>query len=696
MENLVLSKSITSIQGIGAAKAALLKEEAGIEDIEDLLYYIPRRYVDRSSFKKIVDCFVNEVVSVRGRITNITLTHTGPKKQRLEVTIDDDSDSLTGVFFAGTQYFTKIFNEGDDVVFAGKINFFKQKQIVHPDFDFLESGLNTGRIVPLYRSTEKLKTARLDSRGFRRIIKNAIDIHLTEIKDNLPQDLIKRLKLMTLQDAIHCIHFPETAQQAELARKRLAFNEIFFLLFYLNLSREYLKQQQSDNALKYETKLCETFINSLPFQLTEEQQKAINEINADISAPFPMNRLLQGDVGAGKTVVSLATAMLPLALGRQVALMAPTELLAKQHFETINKFIPKFIKSTLLTGSNTASEKEEIYAGLADGTIGLAIGTHALIQSGVHFKDLAYIVIDEQHRFGVEQRSRLRSKGEKTDLLVMSATPIPRSLSMTIFGDMDISSIRQKPVGRKTVQTLSLPESRLKGVYNSMEKYILEGRQIFYVLPLIEDSEKLDIKSAIAVYEKLTGGPFAHRRVALLHGRLKQIEKDDIMQRFVKGEVDILVTTTVIEVGIDVPNASVIVIEHSQRFGLSQLHQLRGRVGRGSAASFCVLIYPDDISSDSKKRLDVLVSTDDGFVISEEDLKLRGAGQLTGVRQHGMSEFEFTDLVNDMDIITTARDEARSAAAGITNVKKALEDCRSYSGSLVNGIRGKRILSILS
>lgn len=692
----MLSRSITNIKGIGSAKAALLREEAGIEDIEDLLYYIPRRYIDRSSFKKIVDCFVNEVVTVRGEIIDIRMIGGTGGRKRLEVTINDGSDSLTGVFFAQTQYFAKVFKENDDVIFSGKINFFKQKQIVHPDFDFIESGLNTGRIVPLYRSTEKLKAAHLDSRGFRRIIKEAIDTGLTGIKDNLPQELINRLALMPLNDAIRGIHFPENAAHAENARKRLAFNEVFFLLFYLNLSREYIRQQQSRQAVRYESTLCQNFIKQLPFRLTDGQNQAIKEINADISSAFPMNRLLQGDVGAGKTVVALATAMLPLSAGRQAALMAPTELLAKQHFMTVQKFIPSSVKAALLTGSLNSSEKEEIYTGLKNGSIGFIVGTHALIQSGVFFKDLSYIIIDEQHRFGVEQRSRLRGKGEKTDLLIMSATPIPRSLSMTIFGDLDISSIRHKPEERQPVKTLAMPESRLQGVYNSMEKYIRQGRQVFYVLPLIEDSEKLDIKSAIAVHKKLSEGPFAHRRLALLHGKLKQDEKDDIMRRFAAAEIDILVTTTVIEVGIDIPNATVIVIEHSERFGLSQLHQLRGRVGRGSLAAFCVLIYPDDVSAEGKKRLEVLVSTNDGFVISEEDLKLRGSGQLTGIKQHGISEFEFTDLINDMDIISAARDEARNAASDITDIEEALKGCRDASGSLVKGIRGKRILNILS
>jgi ATP-dependent DNA helicase RecG len=410
-----------------------------------------------------------------------------------------------------------------------------------------------------------------------------------------------------------------------------------------------------------------------------------------------MNRLLQGDVGTGKTVVALATALIHIASGKQVALMAPTEILAQQHYATISHLMPSSVRCALLTGSTTGAQREALYAGLAGGDLDLVVGTHALIEDSVSFRNLGYIIIDEQHRFGVEQRAQLRTKGNDTDLLVMTATPIPRSLSMTVFGDMDISSIKSRPADRQSVKTLSFPESRLPGVYNSLEKYISQGRQIFYVLPLIEDSEKVDLKSAVAVYEKLRGTIFTHRSVALLHGRMKQKEKDDVMTRFRNREIDILVSTTVIEVGIDVPNASVIVIEHAERFGLSQLHQLRGRVGRGEYISFCVLIHPDNISEESRKRIDLMVSTDDGFSIAEEDLKIRGAGEFTGSRQHGMSEFEFTDLAGDIDIITAARDEARAAVSGIQDIKKAVDECNSctYNG-LISGIRTKRILEILS
>jgi len=689
----MLYQPITDINGIGPKKAAILKKEAGIENIEDLLYYVPRAYVDRSSFKKIADCFVNENVSVRGEIKRLNIT-TWPRK-RLEVEIDDGSDALTGIFFAGISYFSKIFQPGEEIIFAGKINFYKQKQIVHPEYDFLGDALNTARIVPLYRSTEKLKEAGLDSRGFRKIIKNALSI-TENIHDSI-EGIAAKYDLPKLKDTLSWIHFPETFEHTENARKRLAFNEIFFLLFYISLSKAYIRQNFTGISDRYSDGLCRNFIKSLPFALTEGQKNAIEEIIADMSAPFPMNRLLQGDVGSGKTVVALATAMLPVSADRQTAFMAPTEILAKQHFETIKKLLPSGIKSVLLTGSSSNIERNEILSGLADGSIKLITGTHALIQSDIRFKDLAYIIIDEQHRFGVKQRAMLREKGEKADLLIMSATPIPRSLSMTVFGDLDISSIKTMPSSRKAVKTLAFPESKIGGVYNSMEKYIKQGRQIFYVLPLIDDSDKIDLKSATTVYTKLAKNIFSHRRVALLHGRLKQNEKDQVMDAFASGNIDILISTTVIEVGIDIPNASVIIIEHPERFGLSQLHQLRGRVGRGEYESFCVFVYDDGISAESKKRIEIMLSTNDGFVIAEEDLKLRGSGEITGIRQHGYSEFEFANLSSDIDIITAARDEAAAEVEKISNISEALENClKGSSGDLVNGIRKKRAIEILS
>ncbi len=696
----MLEKSIESISGIGRKKSEILNIDAGIETIEDLLYYLPRKYADRSSFKKISDCFVNETATVAGTIKDKFIS--GSKKKFLEIVIDDGTDSLSGIFFGGIQYFQKIFEINDYVIFSGKINFFKRKQITHPDFDFLDEDsnlkfINTGRIVPLYRSTEKMKTMGLDSRGIRRLIKTSLDAYLEYIHDPVDNNILKKYSFMPLKDAIFSIHFPDNFEKAESARRRLAFNEIFLLQYFLALIKKSRPQKKISINL-FNDSLYKMALDKLPFKLTDDQKKTTEEIKIDLLSAYPMTRLLQGDVGSGKTVVSMLASMIALSRGDQVAVMAPTEILSIQHYHTFRTLSPESVNIALLTGNTSKKEKQQLKENLFEGKINILIGTHALIQGDVKFKKLGLIIIDEQQRFGVEQRSRLRGKGSDTDLLVMTATPIPRTLSMTLFGDMDISSIKQKPSGREKIITLSFPESRLKGVYNSIEKYISQGRQIYYVLPLIEESEKIDLKSAIKTYETLKEKIFTDRKVSLIHGKMKQNEKTEIMEKYKKGEIDLLVSTTVIEVGIDVPNASVIIIEHSERYGLSQLHQLRGRVGRGAFQSFCVLIYGNNISDESKKRIDIITNTDDGFLIAEEDLKMRGSGELTGTIQHGKSsDFEFTNLSIDLDIIQAGRDEAIILAESETVQIEDIENIINSAGrSRFGSIRKKRILSILS
>jgi ATP-dependent DNA helicase RecG len=699
----VLGDNVTALQGIGPKKAQVLRDEAGIETVEDLLYYIPRRYIDRSFFKLLKDCFLNDVVTVSGTIQNVSIT--GNRKKFLEVEISDGTDTLTGVFFGGVQYFARLFSIGDNVIFSGKINFYRKKQMVHPDFDFIDDtsgsgirAINTGRIIPLYRSTEKLKALGFDSRGFRRAIRTALDSYRSGIRETIDADILQRHSLMGIGDAVLAIHFPESFEQAEQARRRLAFNEMFFHQYYLSLSRRYAREVNRKKLTAIDGSRYRAFLSSLPFELTTDQKTAVETLYRDITSPSPMNRLLQGDVGSGKTVVALAAITMVLEQGRQAVLMAPTEILANQHYGNALKMMGGSMKIDLLTGSTTKSEKKKIYESVLAGGTDLLIGTHAIIQDEVAFRDLGLIVIDEQHRFGVEQRSALREKGETADLLVMTATPIPRSLSLTLYGDLNLTSIREMPANRLPVKTMSFPESRLQGVYNSLERYISQGRQIYYVLPLIEDSDKIDLKSAMQVFDHLKNDIFPERRVGLLHGRMKQPERDEVMDRFKNGAIDILVCTTVIEVGIDVPNATVIVIEHAERFGLSQLHQLRGRVGRGEHQSFCVLISPDEISEESKTRIETIVSTNDGFTISEEDLKQRGAGELIGFRQHGHGgSFEFTDLSLDIDLILYAREVSERLVSGIEDIRVLWDQFRNRKYSpLLNGIRNKKLLTILS
>ncbi len=692
--------SVTSIKGIGPVKAKVLASEAGIENIEDLLYYTPRKYLDRSSIKKIVNVFAEEEVTVAGTVISAKIIPS--RKKMFVVEISDETDILKGVFFAGISFFEKIFIPGEPVIFSGKIKIFRGKQIVHPDFDFLDDNsqykaINTGRIIPLYRSSEALKKAGFDSRGFRRVIKHALDQYREKIHDSLDKDILARYRMISLSEAIAGIHYPDSFEHVEKCRIRLAFNELFFLFFYMAISKKILFSETKKTSYNYDLSLIKNFISSLPFTLTEEQQKSLKEISSDLTSQMPMNRLLQGDVGTGKTILALSSALIPISAKRQAALMVPTEILALQHFKTALKYLPANIKCSLLLGGMKKKEKDEVYNSILSGDTNLVIGTHALIQSELEFRDLAYIIIDEQHRFGVNQRAKLRSKGKNTDLMIMTATPIPRSLSMTLYADMDISSIRNKPFNRNIVETFSFPESRIKGVYNSMEKYIKQGRQIFYVLPLIEESEKIDLKSAEETFWLLKKTVFPQYKVSLLHSKIPREEKDEIMLSFRNGETDILVSTTVVEVGIDIPNANIMIIHHAERFGLAQIHQLRGRVGRGEHKSFCILIHPDNIGEEAKERIKILTENSDGFSISELDLKMRGSGQLIGTRQHGISDFEFTDLTKDIDIILSAKKEADIILKKNISVHSeicGIED--PHISEITKNIRKKKILAILS
>ena len=696
----MLDIPVTALKGIGSVKAGILKSEAGIETIEDLLYYTPRRYLDRSNVKRIVDVFHEEEVTVSGTVISSKTVRAG--KTFLQVDISDGTDILSGIFFGGLFFFEKIFLPGENVIFSGKININRRKQIVHPEFDFFDGDsnsmpINTGRIIPLYRSSINLKKNGFDSRGFRRVISHALKIYSSHLTEFLDSSLLQKYSLPDINRAISGIHFPESADHAEQSRKRLAFNEVFSLQYFLLLNKKVIKYRETKKAAKPELNFVINFINTLPFKLTDDQMRAIEEIKSDIISESPMNRLLQGDVGAGKTIVALGTALIHISMNRQVALMAPTEILAKQHYDNAVRFLPDEIKCALLTGSTAAKDKTKIYNDLSDGSISLVIGTHALLQPSVVFKNLGYIIIDEQHRFGVEQRGVMRTKGVSTDLLIMTATPIPRSLSMTFYGDMDVSYIKHKPSGRLLIKTLAFTEERLPGVYRSIKNYLEQGRQVYYVLPLIDESDKTDLKSATETFNHLKKEIFPDKKIELIHSKIPEKDKQNIMTRFKDGVVDILVSTTVIEVGIDVPNASIMVIEHAERFGLAQLHQLRGRVGRGSHQSFCILIHKPDLSDDASERIKTMTETDDGFLISEKDLMLRGSGQLVGTRQHGANDFEFTDITKDYDIILSARKEAESIIDRISpeKIKTGVEIIESENRAFA-GLRTKRILQILS
>lgn len=699
---MVLNQDIEHVKGIGPKRGAVLREEAGISTIEDLMYYAPRRYLDRSTLLSISECRAGQEVTVTGKVIETIIERRG--RSLLRVIISDGTDSLAGVFFGGIQYYQKLFSPGENVLFSGKIdNFRGLKQIVHPDYDFFDESpsesVHTGRIIPMYPSGEKLKKAGFSSRVFRKLIHSALEEVFVNVEDPLPKELISQHGFLSLAESLREIHFPQSFEALSHARIRLAYNELFFLQYYLALSRGLLRSKITRDKTPLDKTYYNQFISALPFELTSDQQNAIKEISDDLANPFPMNRLLQGDVGSGKTVVALAGCLHTSAWKLQSAVMAPTEILAVQHHKTFTQFIPTGVRIALLTGSTPAKEKKRIAEDTAAGNIDILIGTHALIEDRVQFKNLRLIVIDEQHRFGVNQRALLHQKGNSPDLLVMTATPIPRSLTLTLYGDLDISLIREKPKGRLPVKTLILSEDREKGLYTSMEKYISEGRQCYYILPLINESDKSGLASAVQMYEKFSITVFPHRKVALLHGKMNSGEKDDVMNRFKTGEIDILVSTTVIEVGIDVANATVMIIHHPERFGLSQLHQLRGRVGRGMHQSFCILFHPKNISSETKDRLSVLENNDDGFAIAEKDLSIRGAGDFLGTRQHGESSiFEFADIVRDFSLLESAKKDAECIIEKISDLEHEINEIkiRHADTRYVTGTRLTKVLSLIS
>lgn len=656
-----LNNPISSIKGIGPAIEKTLYEQTGILTIEDLLYYRPRRYIDRTLSTSISQIDMNkDQISVSGIVTAIN-TINNSKRSILKIELSDETGKIYGTFFGGIFYLKKMIKKGDNIVFSGKPSFnYGKIEIIHPEFDFLtdeEELFNTSGIVPIYALTEKLREKNITSRFFRKHIKYILNELKNKINDPLPKNIIQNNNFLSQYKAILNLHFPESNNLIEKSRQRLAFNELFFLQYYLQFNKEINKRKINSKPMNNNTKLFNQFISSLPFHLTDDQNNSIKKISKDIFSSVPMRRLLQGDVGTGKTAVAAALSMLFSAEKYQTALMAPTEVLAIQHYKFFKKYTGSIINISLLTGSTKSKEKNEILSKLKTGAIDIIIGTHSLFQKNIVFNNLKFIIIDEQHRFGVNQRAELINKGENPDLLVMTATPIPRSLALTLYADLDQTIIKQKPSNRKPIKTLVFPESRQNGIFNSMEKYMSEGRQCFYVLPLIDETERSDLKSVKETH-KLLSKIFINRKVALLHGKMKSEEKESIMNDFSNNKYHILVTTTVIEVGIDVPNANVIIIHHAERFGLSQLHQLRGRVGRGEYNSYCILVHPDNTAQESIDRLKFLEENDDGFAISEYDLKIRGAGYFSGIKQHGFgSDFKFVNFIKDTELVKIAKKE---------------------------------------
>ena len=661
---------IQYLPGVGPKRAELLRKELGASTVGELLRVYPFRYIDKSGFVYIADARPDMAyIQLRARVMRIEL-HEKPSK-RLSVWIGDGTGEMETVFFKGIKWMFEKLKPGTEWIFFGKPQTFNGRiNMVHPEVDPVPAGNanagGSGVMTGVYPSTEKLKNAGVTGKVMTKIMEAAIEKGIGYEQETLPEYLMKQMGLVPLHYAIRNIHFPSDAIALEKSRYRLKFEELFFLQLSL-LKQKYVRSRAVNGI--HMPRVGDAFnscYESLPFPLTGAQKRVITEIRNDMKSGQQMNRLLQGDVGSGKTMVAVLTALIAIGNGYQACIMAPTEVLAQQHFKNIQKFLaPTGVKSALLTGSSKTSERREVHAGLEDGSIGIIVGTHALLEDVVVFRNLGLAIIDEQHRFGVEQRSRLWKKsscGAPPHVLVMTATPIPRTLAMTLYGDLDVSVIDELPPGRKPVQTIHATEGKRPQLYNFMKQEIAKGRQVFIVYPLINETEKLDYQSLEAGAEEImTKFPYPQYTTAVVHGKQLNDVKKFNMDAFAAGRANILVATSVIEVGVDVPNASVMVIESAERFGLSQLHQLRGRVGRGSEKSYCVLMTGHKMSKESKHRIELMCATENGFELAEEDMKMRGPGDLEGTQQSGLPiSLNIASLAKDGLILNAARDCAEA------------------------------------
>ena len=664
-----LSSPIYTISGIGYKRGEVLTAEAQIVTIEDLLNYFPYRHVDRSKFYHISECTEKmPYIQIIGEIIQFEYVGEG-RASRLTATFSDGTGTIELVWFKGTKYIEKNIKPRTKYIVFGKPGRFGSKiNIAHPDIE-LYSDMNLRRstgIQSMYNSTDKMKKNYLSSDNIRKYIYSILFNNDILIPETLPEYLIEKMHFTSREQAIKNIHFPKSIEALKIAEARLKFEE----LFYIQLSMLYQSQHRSRQYRGYIFSTIGDYFNQfynkyLPFPLTNAQKRVIKEIRNDMRSGIQMNRLLQGDVGSGKTIVALLTALIALDNGYQACLMAPTEILANQHYDTISALVaPLGISVKLLTGSTKKKEKEEILNDLGNAKIQIIIGTHALIEENVNFSNLGYVIIDEQHRFGVAQRAKLWNKNvSPPHVLVMTATPIPRTLAMTVYGDLEVSVIDELPPGRKPVTTKLLFDNRRGQVYDFIHKKIAEGRQIYIVYPLIQENEKIDLRDLEQGYKILTD-IFTECKLVMVHGKMKQSEKDEAMRMFVSGEAKIMVATTVIEVGVNVPNASVMVIENAERFGLSQLHQLRGRVGRGADQSYCLLMSKYELTENTRKRLQIMCETNDGFKIAEADMSLRGPGDIDGLQQSGLPfDLKIANLAGDVNILSTARNVAKAILA---------------------------------
>ena len=661
----ILQQDIKYLPGVGPRRKDILSKELGIETFGDLLEYYPYKYVDRSKIYRISELTGDmPFVQVKGYILGFEEFEMGPRRKRIVAHMTDRTGIVDLVWFQGTQYVYQTVKVGGEYIVFGKPTVYNGRyQFAHPEVEKAEEvELSEMGLQPYYITTEKMKNTGLTSRTIEKLTKNMLERMKEPLPETLPPFIVNRLRLMSRDSAFRRIHYPKSLDELQHAQVRLKFEELFYV--QLNIIR-----YANDQRRKYRGYVFQRvgdyfngfYHHHLPFELTGAQKRVIREIRQDTCSGRQMNRLLQGDVGSGKTLVALMTMLLALDNGFQACIMAPTEILAEQHLVTIKSFLQDMdISVELLTGVVKGKRRQQILDGLADGSVQILVGTHAVIEDWVQFRRLGMVVIDEQHLFGVAQRAKLWGKSQNPPhVLVMTATPIPRTLAMTIYGDLDVSVIDELPPGRKPVVTLHKYDNQTTSLYKGIRQQINEGRQVYIVFPLIQESEKMDLQNLEEGFQTLTEA-FPEFRLSKVHGRMKSKEKEEEMQRFVSGETQILVATTVIEVGVNVPNASVMVILDAQRFGLSQLHQLRGRVGRGADQSFCILVTNHKLTDVTRKRIDIMCDTNDGFRIAEADLKLRGPGDLEGTQQSGMAfDLKIADIARDGQIVQMARDEAQ-------------------------------------
>ena len=656
-----LKTKIEYLKGVGSKKADILRKEINISTYYDLLYYFPYRYVDKTHYVKISEIQSSEIyIQVVGKIVDTELIGNG-RSTRLVAKLADDTGVIDLVFFKGLKWVKESLIVGNYYVIFGKPTLFNNEyNFAHPEFESLVSHQQqeAEKFSPQYNTSEKMKNSFLNSKAISKLTKTLIQ-NIDYLPETLPKYLIQQLNLISYEEALKQIHFPKTPELLERAKTRLKFEELFFLQLENQVMKNHRVEKSKGFVFSVVGENFNNFYkNHLPFSLTNAQQRAIKEIRNDMRTSHQMNRLLQGDVGSGKTIVGLFSMLIAIDNGFQATMIAPTEILAQQHFNSISKYMSQMpIKVELLTGSTKLKERKKIFPKLIEGEINILIGTHAILEDNVVFNNLGLCIIDEQHRFGVEQRAKMWKKNSTPPhILVMTATPIPRTLAMTVYGDLDSSVLDELPPGRKPIKTLHIYDSSRLKLFSFMHKEIAQGRQIYIVYPLIKESEKLDLKDLMDGYESIAREfPLPKYQISIVHGQMKPADKDFEMDRFKNGKTNIMVSTTVIEVGVDVPNASVMVIENAERFGLSQLHQLRGRVGRGADQSYCILVSSYKLSSEAQTRIQTMCNTNDGFEIAEVDLRLRGPGEITGTKQSGVLDLKIADIVKDEKLLKLAR-----------------------------------------